>query len=148
MPSRHHLYHMYSASESEEEEEEIEYDPYEHISWINQQEVDFFNDIAYGPFLTFHYRYPKTTAWNQPQNIRLRLLLHKYLDQNTLDRICPKKYFINNGFATLDVVGKGHMHLTNDDIKTLFLFAERWCRIHETNCVEWVVFCIVQFSCI
>ena len=45
---------MYSASESDEEDEEEEYDPFDYICWVNQQEQDFFNDIAYGPFLKFH----------------------------------------------------------------------------------------------
>tara|TARA_B100000902_G_C27299111_1_gene911757 strand:- start:1689 stop:2135 length:447 start_codon:yes stop_codon:yes gene_type:complete len=148
MPSRHHLYYLYSASESEEEEEEEEYDPYDHICWVNQQEQDFFNEIAYGPFLNFHYRIPHTTSWNKPKKKRLRVLLHPYLDNNTLDRICPKKDIIKNGLATLDVMGQGRMHLTNDDINRLFYFANRWCVIHETKCISWVVFCIVQFSCI
>ena len=149
MPSRHHLYHMYSASEeSDTESEEEEMDPYKHICWINQQEADFFRDIAYGPFLNFHYKTPKTTSWNTPRNIRLRYALHRYLDKDTLDRICPKRDFVQDGLAKLDATGCGQMHLTDADIKTLFSFAKRWCLIHDTNCISWVVFCIVQFSCI
>ena len=148
MPSRFHLFHMYSASESESEEEEEEYDPYDHVCWINQEEQKFFKDIAYGPFLNFEYKIPDTEIWNKPEKTRLRLLLHPYLDQDTLDRICPKKDFVKNGMATLDVFGEGNMHLTDYDISRLFYFANRWCTIHDTCCVSWVVFCIVQFSCI
>ena len=147
MPSNSNNF-LDSASESDEEDEEEEYDPFDYICWVNQQEQDFFNDIAYGPFLKFHYKTPNTTCWNQPQNIRLRLLLYSYLDNNTLNRICPKKHIIEDGLATLDVNGEGNMQLSNDDIKTLFEFANRWCIIHKTKCISWVVFCIVQFSCI
>lgn len=149
MPSsKHHLYYMYSASESESEEEEEDYDPYDDICLLNQKEQDFFNEIAHGPFLNFHYRYPKTSSWNQPNPIRLRYVLHKYVDDDTLNRICPKKDVVKNGLATLDVFGEGKMHLSDAYVKTLFLYAEKWCILHGTNCVDWVVFCIVQFSCI
>ena len=140
---------MYTDSDSDSDsEEEVQPDPYEYICWLNQKEQDFFNDIAYGPFLNFYYKYPKTTTWDQPKPIRLRYLLHKYVDNQTLNKICPKKDILINGLATLDVFGEGTMSLTDDDIKTLFYFAEKWCKLHDTNCVEWVVFCIVQFSCI
>lgn len=149
MPSsKHACFFMYSASESESEEEEEEEDPYDYICWLNEQELLFFQNIAYGPFLNFYYKQPNTSAWNNPQKIRLRHALHTFLDADTLDRMCPKKDFIEDGLFRLDVEGKGNMHLTDDDIKRLVFHARQWCLLHKTKCVDWVLFCIVQFSCI
>lgn len=137
MPIRDHLYFLYSASDTESDDEE-EYSEVDDDLWVNEQELMFFEDIAYGPFLTFEYKMPRTYHWdNPPKKYNVVKLFKKYLDDNTLHRMYRTR-----------VIGQGTMRLTNSDIETLFRFAKRWCLIHKTKCVDWVAYCIVQFSCI
>ena len=145
MPRINALYHMYSDDESssEEEEEEPNYKKiYKKICDLNYEEMTFFEDISnIGAFYKFNCKYPNTDHWNKPQKYNNpRSLLYKFVDEKTLNMICPRQYH--------DFTGEGNFYLSKDLIDTLFIFAERWCIAHDINDIFWVASCIIQFSCI
>tara|TARA_B100000902_G_C27289077_1_gene906136 strand:- start:495 stop:932 length:438 start_codon:yes stop_codon:yes gene_type:complete len=145
MPSaKHALFHMYSDDESEEEiEEETDHEKiYKQICDLNQEEMNFFEDISsIGAFYRFNIAYPKTDHWNKPRKYNnVRSLFYKSVDEKTLNLICPRNHY--------DYTGEGTFYLDKDLVDTLFMFAERWCVAHDIKDVFWVASCIIQFSCI
>lgn len=147
MPSlKNALYHMYSDDEPEEEEIEEEDNSekiWNEVCKLNQEEMDFINDISQiGVFVRFYYYYPKTDHWNVPKPYRnVRSLFYKNVDEYTLNLISSRK-------GHFDYTGEGNFSLNKDLVKTLFDYADRWCYYHNVHDVFWVASCIVQFSCI
>lgn len=153
MPVKWLVDNLYSddedVSESSSDSEDLDVDNYKEICRINQEEMNFFNDIANVPsFLTFNYKYPKTDHWNKPQPYdTVRSLFYKYVDNKTLDLIHHRECNSNH-VPEFDYNGIGNNSIPKEDIDILFVFAERWCDVHDVYDIFWVASCIVHFSCI
>jgi hypothetical protein len=137
MPSRHHLYYMYSASESEEEEEEEE-----EIDEVLEykKSCDLLMDLTYFStemkerFGLTTARLPDEDVWNHPEEYySVRELFAPIVSTATLD-------LIEEG----SVQGNG-VHIDKYTLDTIFYWARGWCEINDTTDIFWVAKCIIDF---
>lgn len=137
MPSRHHLYHMYSASESESEEEE-EFD--EAFDEVKEYKIEcktiwdtvYWSVALHDEFCIPHYRVPNEDIWNNPKHYEsVGKLLSPYLNQETMKHI---------GYNC-----RAYGNINKYNFDTLMYFARGWCEINNVEDIFWVVKCIIEF---
>ncbi len=101
--------------------------------WLFDQKMDFYEDFGAcgGPFTKFYYKTPHPYTednWCTPsfRTADPMGLFYRYINQRTFD-ILMKDIF---KMRTSHYRAWGNQSYSYDQLKTLILFAERWCHIH------------------
>lgn len=114
-----------------EEEYEKELDKYE--MWLFDQKMDFYDDISKigGAFTKFLYKIPSRfteDTWCEPHfNCKDEMgLFYKLVDITTFNMLMTNFFSMKKSFY----YPQGEQHYEYRTLKSLFSFAERWCKIH------------------